>query len=395
LKEVEFNKSVDDWFEKLIKRKGETIKPPVGSWPPDFNVGLHASINNENITTDVIRHYAEATGDRNPLWRDEDYARKTIWGGIIAPPTITDAIAVSWPTKRGKLSELNFDMNGLPAGTKRQFFNVIRPGDKYKVTDTFVDLVEKKPKQEGPVRLFVETNRRSYINQKDETVAAVDCRMVHLATPLPDDPSGTPVFSGGDRARYILKDHERDAIYKYYDTETRRGSNTLHWKDVDVGAKIPELTVGPVTTWHTASWLAALAGYALAFDMEWEITKADFKFAWFDRKWNVWKCGGEGHLCDGSGHASYSGGHAFAYGSQIEGLICRSIHNWIGDAGFLKEMDFAFRSIPILGDAYTIMGTVTKKYIEGDEHLVDLEMHCQNQEGLILVPGTARVKLQA
>jgi hypothetical protein len=161
-----------------------------------------------------------------------------------------------------------------------------------------------------------------------------------------------------------------------------------------VNDELKPLIAGPVSTWDTAAWLAALAGYALAFDLFWEITKADFKFAWFDTKMNVWKCGGEGHLCDGQGHASsFSGGHAFAYGSQIEALMSRSIHNWMGDGGFLKELDCKFRYIPIIGDAYYIYATVTNKYEEGNEHIVDLKIHCENQDGLVLVPGTAKIRL--
>ncbi|MFH1485193.1 MAG: MaoC family dehydratase N-terminal domain-containing protein [Chloroflexota bacterium] len=42
---------------------------------------------NEYATLDAIWHFAEAMGDDNPLWRDLDYAAKTRWGTIIAPPT--------------------------------------------------------------------------------------------------------------------------------------------------------------------------------------------------------------------------------------------------------------------------------------------------------------------
>jgi acyl dehydratase len=34
----------------------------------------------------VIRHFADGLGDTNPLWTDEEYAKRTKWGGIIAPP---------------------------------------------------------------------------------------------------------------------------------------------------------------------------------------------------------------------------------------------------------------------------------------------------------------------
>ena len=42
---------------------------------------------NKYATTDSIRHFAEGIGDDNPLWLDEDYAAKTRWGSVVAPPS--------------------------------------------------------------------------------------------------------------------------------------------------------------------------------------------------------------------------------------------------------------------------------------------------------------------
>ena len=38
-------------------------------------------------TRDNIRHYAHGIGDDNPLWCDPDYAAKTHYGTLIAPPS--------------------------------------------------------------------------------------------------------------------------------------------------------------------------------------------------------------------------------------------------------------------------------------------------------------------
>ena len=35
---------------------------------------------------DAFRNVAECFGDDNPLWCDPEYAEKTVWGGLIAPP---------------------------------------------------------------------------------------------------------------------------------------------------------------------------------------------------------------------------------------------------------------------------------------------------------------------
>ena len=40
------------------------------------------------LTLDAIHRYCRAVGETNPLYFDEAYARKTRWGGLIAPPSI-------------------------------------------------------------------------------------------------------------------------------------------------------------------------------------------------------------------------------------------------------------------------------------------------------------------
>src|SRR5205823_2745016 len=42
---------------------------------------------NTEATRDTIRHWAEAIGDVNPLWIDRDYAAKTRYGTLLAPPS--------------------------------------------------------------------------------------------------------------------------------------------------------------------------------------------------------------------------------------------------------------------------------------------------------------------
>ena len=37
-------------------------------------------------TRDSVRHWAHATGDRNPLYLDEAHAKRSRHGGLIAPP---------------------------------------------------------------------------------------------------------------------------------------------------------------------------------------------------------------------------------------------------------------------------------------------------------------------
>jgi len=50
------------------------------------------------IEKGLVRRYVEAVGDNNPLWQDEEYARGTSYGGIIAPPWLLCALMATFPT---------------------------------------------------------------------------------------------------------------------------------------------------------------------------------------------------------------------------------------------------------------------------------------------------------
>ena len=88
----EWNKAVDEWVERENARAGKVYKPSVGMYPP-VQEGLIVSemgINNKLACADLIRHYVDAIGDINPLWRSEEYAKSTKYGRIIAPPRFLD-----------------------------------------------------------------------------------------------------------------------------------------------------------------------------------------------------------------------------------------------------------------------------------------------------------------
>jgi len=68
----EWNQAIDKWVEDKNKKIGEPYIPSIGIYPPNVRVGYQTGQNNEWVTTDLIRHYADAIGDKNPLWRDED-----------------------------------------------------------------------------------------------------------------------------------------------------------------------------------------------------------------------------------------------------------------------------------------------------------------------------------
>jgi hypothetical protein len=86
---------------------------------------------------------------------------------------------------------------------------------------------------------------------------------------------------------------------------------------------------------------------------------------------------------------------AYDYGADRITWIGHAITNWMGDDGFLKKLNVEIRLPNIIGDATLCKGKVVKKYKEGEEHLVDLEVWAENQRGEITAPGKATVRLRS
>jgi acyl dehydratase len=164
----DFVKQVDEWVIESNKHIGEVSKG--------------TQLNNELVTADLIRHYADAIGDKNPLWRNEEYAKGTRWGGIIAPPKIIDCVGAA-EGRYNPSKHVPGLQRGLVGGTRWEWFKVIRPGDKFHVVGTFLGVRETESKKERPYRVYPATNRSTYINQKDEIVAIGDFTVLNIVTP--------------------------------------------------------------------------------------------------------------------------------------------------------------------------------------------------------------------
>ena len=388
---LESDKVFDDWMARNNKRIGEILIPLVGEYPPTLE-NFYGSVMNEWVTTDLIRHYVDAMGDRNPLWRSEDYAKKTRWGGIIGPPTFTDSIVQPYPYKQEPEEFKKF--NGfitLPNGTRRELYKPIRPGDHLRAIRRYLGITEVETARPEPVREFDEVVQRQVINQRDEVVAVLYSHATHLLN-FEMSPENTAYPK---RKRIRLTDEQRDAIYRNYDTETWRGAETRFWEDVTVGDTIKLHPVGPYTIYDIAAFYTAMSGHAVAFELEYERIKLNFDFAWLDPEVNAWTCGGVCHFEDNKGPHSplWANGYAAGFYSQVEGLLGRMITSWMGDDGFLKVLDTKVPCYPMAGDLLHCKGKVTDKTEVNSEYLVEMDVVCESMDGFELVKGTAQVQL--
>ena len=81
------------------------------------------------------------------------------------------------------------------------------------------------------------------------------------------------------------------------------------------------------------------------------------------------------------------------HGALKSAFLAQLMTDWAGDHGSLKRLTCQYRGMDVPGDTLVCKGTVTRKYAEDGEHLVDCDIWLQNSKGERTTRGTATVRL--
>jgi len=151
-------------------------------------IGFESTLHLGQVTLRDIQRYAMAVGDLNPLYFDEEYARRSAYGGIIAPPNFLGAV-MGWEAGppeselaldgRPERPELNLNLPGLErvmgAGQEIELLLPVRPGDSFSRLTKITDISERQGRSG---RFLLVSTEERYINQNGEV--AVVCRASYI-----------------------------------------------------------------------------------------------------------------------------------------------------------------------------------------------------------------------
>jgi acyl dehydratase len=117
-------------------------------------------VGSEVIDRSSIRRYAQAISELNPLYLDEEYAKRTSYGGIIAPPTFIFDVSNNIFSEVGEdgrdLSRITVPCLRLArGGNEYQFFHQARPGDIINLKRKIIDIYERESKTVGRIMFIV------------------------------------------------------------------------------------------------------------------------------------------------------------------------------------------------------------------------------------------------
>ena len=361
----------------------EDARKLIGVW---LRRDVHTQAIYEQLSVHDIRRWAQySVGDDNPLFSEVDYAKRTIWGTVIAPPTFLYTI------------DTGIVAPGLPgiqwifAGSRFENFLPVRAGDTIAARARLIDV---QIKEGSNVERYVnQVGEVLYTNQNNQLV----CRYEGDIYRIPRKRSGAGFkFAVKDASEapkpYKYTDAEIDAIAEGYRTEFRRGNAALYWEEVQEGDLLPVVQKGPLT-------LVDIVGFYSGRRTVYNVMKLAFadrdrhpRNVYYSPTRNIPMHPAAGHFDVEIAH-EIGMPSAYDQGWQRINWAGHLLTNWCGDQGFVRKLNGRVTRPNLIGDLTRLAGEVTGKRKVDGEALVDIRWWGENQRGERNCDGIASVRL--
>ncbi len=138
-------------------------------------------------------------------------------------------------------------------------------------------------------------------------------------------------------------------------------ADQVYFEDVEEGGSIPELAKN-CSTQQLVIWAGA---------------SGDFYQIHYDH-----------HFAENTGLDNI-----IVHGALKNAFLGQLLHDFVAPGGTVKEFGCQYRGMDFPNQDITCKGVVTKTYVEGDQHLVELDIWTENPDGRKTTPGTATVAL--
>ena len=279
-----------------------------------------------------VKYYADAIMDPDPLYRDEEYARGTKHGGIIAPPTFFGGAIGLRGIPAGDPRTMFSLVLPLPAewltvatGDEFEFFAPVRPGMTLVCRERFADAYERQARSG---RLLFYTFEKTFSNPEGDLL--LRRKIFCAARQRRPAPGSTSAAVAGK-----VSVNEPDSM--------------------------PEYTVGPVTVRYLAMFATATAEFV---DIHYDADHAR-------------SMGLPGPIVQG------------LYKTAIIGQMLK---NYAGDGTAVRQLSVQHREMDVAGSVLTAGGRVVSVQHSGRTWDADCEVWVRNQDGAVTTVGTARME---
>ena len=371
----------------------------------------------EYVTRDTLFHTAIGSGDDNPLWIDEEYARASRWGIRIAPPSFVQA--VMYGTRYPKIVTTTGPkprpmLNGFPGihsfalGLEFTWHGPFREGDHLKAWSRTLAAIDLDHRVDGDVieadmdldaaKAAIETYRG---NLPDRAIMqATECEIFrepqhslacHVVVYNLRIARGVEI----NRMRYghLPMPHYSEAqiegIFDSYLSEARRGRVPLYIEDVQIGDTLPGRIRGPLSgTTMRAVGAASGSNFAMGDGLLQRYLAEHPSAANPDPANGVPDAPNRVHWdTDAAQRVGMPRGYDIAilrpfwFGSYVT--------DWIGDDAYLRHLAVYFSGPVFLWDTLEMSGTVVDKGTVDGEPSIEIALQGVDPRGDVTTTGKA------
>jgi acyl dehydratase len=348
------------------------------------------SVNNELASRIAVTKFAGGIGDINPLWTDEEYARRSPYGAPVAPPSFVI----------GCFSGIQFGWPGLGSFHSQSLLRFERPvywGDVVNATCVYEGFDGPAPSSFAG-RTVTDRFRNTYVNQRGEQIATIDWQVINFERGRAQQRrgNGDSGTAGGPQLPHPWNEDQVAEIEARVLAERPRGVLPRHWEDVRLGDTLDLVTKGPIGMTDEIAFVAGggtpiprLKAHAAALH--------DYHVhpAWAFRD-PVTSAREPIYSVHYNLQAARAMSVAFQYdvGFQRQCWQIHQLTHWAGDHAWIKEAQAQYRRFVYHSDVIELRGTVTGTRVDEDgDHVADVSTEAVNQRGEVVMPGRAVVAL--
>jgi acyl dehydratase len=132
-----------------------------GKYFEDWEVGDEYVTMARTVTLADIERYCGLTGDYNPLYTDEEFAKNETYGTRIAPEFLIHSISTGQVNQTRLFEGTTLAFVGLDI----DFINAVKPGDTIITKGKLAEKKDTEKTKRGIVNFYVEVS-----NQRDEII---------------------------------------------------------------------------------------------------------------------------------------------------------------------------------------------------------------------------------
>lgn len=304
----------------------------------------------------LIRHWCETIEDGNPLYLDTEFARALGFTGIVAPPALamsTLSIPYRWPwppRDHEPTVNIHYELKRimqLPVGvvvdTEIEFYRTVELGDTLTQVTRLASMTGPKRTRLGEGYFWVLEFTSS--NQKGDVV------LVTRLTMFAYDPAGTG--AAGDHRDGEEVDGRHPATEECLEADRASHPPSIesaYCDEVKVGALLPSLFM-PITVTRCVMLASATRDFAPHHhNRQYAQDQVQARDMFLNTPFNL-------------------------------GMLSRFVTDWAGPLGRVRRLRLAMGKNICAGDDMTIGGRVIRKYVDGDDHCVDVAIEVDTQDG--------------